>query len=280
MKNETRGSLLAAFSGLFYSFVGYLGFVIINYGYSLSQMLFWRFLLASLIIYLFMIAKKEKLTLSKNVIISSLFYCLSAWIYFASASYIGTGIAMVIFFIYPLIVALINIIIFKHKFNIIYLISFALLTVGLALLLEKNEFTKDLTGISLAILSAFIYALYIQWSQKKTSSKALNGSFLVCLGSSIISGIYSLLSEPLIIPYSLPELKEFFLIAMFCTVVPIFFLLESLKYISAAKASLLSVLEPVCVVIIGVLFLNETISLTQLIGVVSILSSTILALYA
>ncbi|MFX7739630.1 DMT family transporter, partial [Acinetobacter baumannii] len=55
-------------------------------------------------------------------------------------------------------------------------------------------------------------------------------------------------------------------------------LLEALKYISSTKASILSASEPISIVCFGVLLLGETLTLSQLIGIVTILGGSILSL--
>ena len=57
---------------------------------------------------------------------------------------------------------------------------------------------------------------------------------------------------------------------------PILFLLEAMKHISSDKASLLSVLEPVCVVIIGMLLLDETLTALQVVGIIAVLGGALL----
>ena len=67
-------------------------------------------------------------------------------------------------------------------------------------------------------------------------------------------------------------------IGVVATVIPILLMLHSLKYISSEKASLLSVLEPVFVVIFGVLLLGETLKPIHALGVVFVLAGALLTL--
>ena len=63
-----------------------------------------------------------------------------------------------------------------------------------------------------------------------------------------------------------------------CTALPILFFLESLKYISSEKASMLTVLEPIFVVIFGVILMHEPITFIQIIGIITILLGALLTL--
>jgi drug/metabolite transporter (DMT)-like permease len=53
-------------------------------------------------------------------------------------------------------------------------------------------------------------------------------------------------------------------------------MLEGLKYISSLRASIISVLEPLVTVVLGVILLNESISNLQILGSCLILGSTLL----
>ena len=58
---EQRGSLYAIVSGLLYGFIGYFGLSAMNGHLSASNMLFWRFLISSIIILIILIRLRPKL---------------------------------------------------------------------------------------------------------------------------------------------------------------------------------------------------------------------------
>jgi drug/metabolite transporter (DMT)-like permease len=64
-----------------------------------------------------------------------------------------------------------------------------------------------------------------------------------------------------------------FLFALIGTVLPIFLLLQGMKTLSANKASIISVLEPVAVLAVGALILEEEVSPLQCLGAAIILLS-------
>jgi drug/metabolite transporter (DMT)-like permease len=209
--------------------------------------------------------------------VASIFYACGSGIYFIASKYIGSGLAMVIFFVYPIIIILFNCLFYRHKIERIYYISVFLLLLGLGCLIRKDEVSFDLYGISFALLSALFYGVYIIYSQKKISLPPLESTFAISMGSSILCFIIALCEGSLIIPASTTLWFNIIGMALICTVIPILFLLEGLKLISAEKAALLSVLEPVFVLIIGAWLLNEQVSMIQYFGVLAILSSAIIA---
>lgn len=63
MNQEYRGSIYAILSGFLYSFIGYFGLSAINGHLSASTMLFWRFLISSIIILFIMLPKIKKVAI-------------------------------------------------------------------------------------------------------------------------------------------------------------------------------------------------------------------------
>jgi drug/metabolite transporter (DMT)-like permease len=68
--------------------------------------------------------------------------------------------------------------------------------------------------------------------------------------------------------------------AIICTALPILLLLKGLKYISSEKAAIVSVLEPVFVLLSGIILLGETVSVMQIFGTIIILSGAVITLFS
>src|SRR5690606_3176971 len=96
---QRRGALYAISSGLCYGFIGYFGITIISSGLSVVNMLFWRFMTATVLMAIILLPKykiilqiqKENL---KIIFYGMAFYGTSAIVYFIASQYIGTGLAM------------------------------------------------------------------------------------------------------------------------------------------------------------------------------------------
>src|SRR5690349_2102438 len=117
---ETRGSFYTILSGLLYGLIGYFGTTLINTNMSVSNMTFWRFLIATIFIFLFCfkyLNNKEIQfrSLFQAFVAGALFYSFSTMIYFASSRYIGTGLAMIIFFTFPIFVIFLSWIFYQSR---------------------------------------------------------------------------------------------------------------------------------------------------------------------
>lgn len=277
-----KGALYAMASGLLYGLVGYFGMSIIKADHSASNMTFWRFLMASLVMGILLLPKikvlrENYLEMIKMVIYGGIFYGAGSILYFISSQYIGTGLSMVIFFTYPAIVMFLNWLIHKKKITKIYYLSIIIIAGGLVLLSSNGEFRLDAIGISLSILYAILYSFYMIFS-KYTKLPALVSTFMVSIGCAIAGLIFALIDGSLTVPNTTIVWLNILAMAVVCTAAPILLLLEGLKHTSAEKASILSVLEPVFVVIFGMILLGETMSGLQAIGVATVLVGAIITL--
>jgi len=284
--NQKKGALYAIISGLCYGLVGYFGISIVYANFSIFNMLFWRFLISSLLIGLLVICTlfrsntiRENLGgILKILLYGAAFYSATSITYFISSTYIGTGLAMVIFFTYPAIIMLFNWLFYKKPIPKAYYAAIALITIGMLLLTDLSTLKYDIIGIGSGILSAFFYAGYIL-SSKKTKVSPLVSTFMVSLGCMILCLMLALMHHSLVIPKTIGIWGNIFAMAIICTAIPILLLLESLKYLSEEKASILSVLEPVFVVFFGIILLGETINVLQIAGIITILSGALITLF-
>lgn len=244
MVQENKGSLYAIISGLCYGLVGYFGISLVNANLSLFNMLFWRFLTSSLLVGLIIIATHKAFNddlgkVLKILVYGATFYTATSITYFLSSMYIGTGLAMVIFFTYPSMIMFFNWFYYRKPIPKTYYVAIALIIIGMILLTDISELKCDLIGISLGILSAVFYAGYILSNKKNNTVSPFVSTFMVSIGCMTLCFILSMMHRSFVIPSTLGVWGNIFGLSIICTAVPILLLLESLKYISAEKASIL-----------------------------------------
>ncbi|TAL58833.1 MAG: EamA/RhaT family transporter [Legionella sp.] len=281
---ENRGSFYAILSGFLYGFIGYFGISAINGNLSASNMLFWRFLIASIAILLYVLPQIRKCkdsyqSLWMAFLTGTLFYGVSTMIYFYSSLYIGSGLAMVIFFTYPVIIMLLNYFLYQQHIPKVYYLATLIILIGMTLLVNFDKMAFDLIGIFLAIASAFFYACYMISSKRNVISPNMS-TLMVCLGCMFTAFWVAILTHSFAVPTSTSVWLNLMGIAIVATVIPILLLLYSLEYISSEKASILSVLEPVFVVIFGVLLLGEELQRWSPLGIALVLTGAVMTLFS
>jgi len=274
---ERRGTWCAIISGLLYGLLGYFGVSLMNSGFSAFNAAFWRFFTSTLFLTLVILAKGNKKagTLRQWLLVfanGGIFYGAPGILFFLASQYIATGQAMVIFFIFPAFVMLLNRIFLKQPIKVHYLLSFLLILLGLIMLVDINEMRFNLIGMCLCSLSALSYAIYIFVSKNELKSMpALPSSLLVSLGCMCTTGAVALIDGSFVLPNEFDQWFNVLGLGIICSALPILLLFEALEHISSDKASLLSVLEPVFVVIFGVILLGEVLTIASLFGIILVL---------
>jgi len=282
---ELRGTILAGLSGTLFGLMGFLGTKLFYLHFSVTNMLFWRFLIATLWIAGGMLISRKKffqgnvngVSLIKIFILGAISYSGGSSFYFLACKQIGTGLAMVIFFSFPVFVTLFAWISGTWRMNRYALAALAAVMLGLIFLKGRGETTIALNGVILAIIAAFCFASYV-YGSKHTTRNMDSGllALLVCLGNTMIFLALSLYTRSFIFPDTFMAWLYICAIAIVATALPIQLLLDGLKYISPVKASILSVLEPVVTLLVGMAMLNETMSAMQALGVMIVLLGAIL----
>lgn len=274
MTNEQRGIFYAIASGLCYGLMGYFGISIVESGSSVYNMMFWRFFSSSIFMILISLKygsiKESSKQLLRAAFIGGLIYCPGSVAYFFSGKAIGTGLAMVIFFIYPAIVVILNRLMYKTRIYRTYYLAVGIILLGMILLADIGEKVINWPGIAFAVASATSYAIYIVLS-KNNSISPITSTLMVSLGCAGTALVWALIDKSFFMPTTLIVWADIFGLGIICTAIPILLLLESMKYISSEKASILSVTEPVFTIVFGMILLGETISISQVIGVTALL---------
>ena len=131
-------------------------------------------------------------------------------------------------------------------------------------------------GIALGILGAAIYAVYITIGGRITqNTDPLAATLVVMATAALGNGSFALASgDPL--PAGGMAWLAIAAIALFSTVIAIGTFLIGIKVIGPARASIISTLEPVVTICLGVVFLGESVSPQQLVGGAMVLAAVAL----
>ncbi len=279
--NSILPILSVALSGVTFGTIGYFGTKLFEAGFSGSQMLFWRFVLAAIFILPFIRLPRHANISVKALAICFLlgcaFYSLSTYCFFLAIPHIGSGIAMVIFYLFPLLVALMNWAIDKRRLSLTEILTLVLIIPGIILLSISDNIEFNTIGILLGFGSALFYGIYFYTSQKIGQGiPSLLASLMVCLGNAFFFSMICLYDHNFHIPQTPLIWFQCIGFAFIGTVLPLWLLFYGLKKVNITKAALVSVLEPVSTVLIGVLALAETLSGHQIFGMFIILSAALL----
>jgi drug/metabolite transporter (DMT)-like permease len=103
----------------------------------------------------------------------------------------------------------------------------------------------------------------------------LAATFVVLSSAGVINGVLAAAGGA-VLPQGMGTWLAIGAIALFSTVMAIAAFLAGIKHIGAAQASIISTMEPVVTLALGVTLLNESLSATQLLGGAMVLAAVIL----
>ena len=197
---------------------------------------------------------------------------LSSLFNFMGLAYISAGMERTIFFIYPTFVVLISAVIAAKPIGRREILALVLSWSGI-MLIAMHEFSMSyssntLLGASLVLLSAVTYACYIVGSGHvihKIGTQRFTGfSMLFACIASIGHFMTTHALSSLNLPLKVYELG--FGMAVISMIIPVFLLNAGIRRIGSNKAALIASTGPISTLLMAAIFLNELISLRQILG--------------
>jgi len=248
-------------------------------GLSANQLLFWRFLLATLALAPWVWRKRLPWPPAKNLLglalMGAVGYVGMSLCYFNALNYAAAGTVALLLYLYPPLVLLLSRLFLHEALTPRRLVTLLLSLAGLTATVGF-EFSGQPLGYLLGIGSAFIYASYIVAGSRISGGvHPLVSALVVCAAAALVNGGLSLY-QGFAVPQNLAGWAATLLLALVSTVAAIALFLAGLQKIGAARTSLVSTLEPVVTLALAALVLGEGLSLAQLLGGGLILSAVAL----
>ncbi len=272
MKDNIKGSILIILSTIGYSIMPLLSIKAkLNNNHILS-ILFTRFLIATIILWAIVLIKKLKFFISiKNtlfiVFISVFGFSLTSITLYISYEYLSSSLATLILFSHPIIITIIEYFLKKKMIETKKIFAIIFTSLGLILILFTGD-KINVKGLILTIISSFAYSLYCIGLSKKEIKELhpLTINAYVTLLSSVSIGIFMYIRNIHILPSNLDGYIASFNLAIFSTILATVFFIKGVSLIGPSTSALISTIEPLLVAILGVAFLNETMTLNIILG--------------
>jgi len=205
-------------------------------------------------------------------ILGILGYYASSLFDFMGLQYISAGLERLILFLYPTFVVMISAVVFKKAIELKQIIALVLCYIGIAIVLLHETMTQNpnlLVGSSLVLLSALSYSCYLIGAggmiQRIGSFRFTAYAMLVaCVAMLVQFAASHEFSE--LFTYSQKIYQLSMLMAILSTVLPIFMLSIAIKKIGSGNTSIIGSIGPVVTILMGTYYLNEPITIVQIIG--------------
>ena len=279
-RSQVLGYAFAVLQAVLYSTMGIFGKLLYATGMDSQQVVIMRFFCATVLLGAFMLVwRKERLiSRDKAVYAQAVFYFASSFLYFFAVERMNAGITTVFFYLYPAMVAAINLAVFHEKLTVSVAVALILSILGLVLIsgVVGGELALDPLGLVFALASALSFAIYTVLIQVTGRTE---GSFTVTFTLSWTS----LLASCIIFAPSVPALLAItpYQIALCCTmalantILPVVLYIQAVKYIGGTKTSLIGISETPFSLLFAFLVLGETIAFMEGAGILLIIGGIV-----
>lgn len=283
MNTQKRGRLFLILSMTSF---GTLAPFVRNIAVSSGELALYRAVLASCLIGSFLLLTKQRLslhTLKKELLLLLLSGVAMGfnWILlFEAYKYTTVAIATLSYYFAPVIVTLVCPLLFHEKLTKKQILCFVMSTLGLALVIgipNLGSGGRDFIGIAFGLSAAVLYATVILLNKFIKGVTGIHRTFLQFLAAMTVLTPYVLFTSGVTISNLNATGWICLLIVGFVhTGISYCLYFTALKDLSGQEAAILSYIDPLVAVVIGVLVLKEPFSWQQLIGGALILGFTLL----
>jgi drug/metabolite transporter (DMT)-like permease len=220
-------------------------------------------------------------------------YYLASFLDLSGLRYITANLERLILYTYPSIVLVISAIRYKRPLHSGELLCLAASYGGIALVFGTDMTLDDsstvnifadinvdstLWGAALVFASAIAFSFYLVSAERtmRTISSAMFTS-LAMLGATSAIMVHFILTRELsnLLGYPIGLYALAFAVAIFSTILPSFMMAEGIKRITASRASIIGSVGPISTMIMGTLFLNETITVFHIAGLAVVVMSSL-----
>jgi drug/metabolite transporter (DMT)-like permease len=246
-------------------------------GISPSMLLTLRFLIAAAMLAPLVWLKRLRLPRGRALAgfaLMGALYTAQAQCYFNALMYASSGLVGLLLYIYPVLVTMLAVAFGWDRLDRRTLVLLLLAIAGMAITLGGHLHGQPL-GIALGLLAAAIYAVYIVLGGRLTQgTDPLVATLVIMSAAAVGNGFFALVGGAAL-PADATAWLAIGAIA-FATAIAIASFLIGIKYIGAAQASIISTLEPVITICLGVALLGEAVSGGQLVGGGMVLAAVVL----
>ena len=281
------GFFLGLLSSATFGLIPLFTLPLLHAGVTAESALFYRFCIASITLWGLLAAHGECFR-ARGVDLCklaglSIMYMLAALLFFWAFSYLPSGVAATLQFLYPVMVMLIMIVFFHERFSWTIALSIVLAVSGVALLSggpSDGGQSISLLGVGMMLLSALCNSLYIVGIQtaRIPNMSGLVMTFYVMLFSAALSLVNALCTGRFQALASWRELGIAALLSVVTAVLSNLTLILAIQRIGSTMTSVLGVMEPLTAVTVGILVFGEPFSPALAGGVALIAASVLLVM--
>ncbi len=275
--NKTKGFICVIISAFIFGFTPILCKITYSGGSNPIMLVFLRNGMSLPIMYAILKYTKISIKLSwtelrKLFFLSIFSTILTALLLYTSYNFISVGMATTVHYVYPVLVAFVLAIFFKEKINKVQIFSLIISSAGIMLFFDSGS-SFNLIGLLIAFASGIAYGISLIYMDKSglKNYPPLLVTFYTCMSSSLVLFIVAIISGNFTLSLTPTAWIYSFIVSILASVIAISFMQIGVKNIGPTTTAILCMFEPITSVIMGIIFLNEPITLKSIIACALIL---------
>lgn len=251
-------------------------------GASTATVLLFRFLFATIFIWVYMFIKKINFRISKNqilgiFILGSICYTGSALLLFSAYKYISAGFSEVCMFTYPAWVLILKRLFSKERIDKYKLFAIALSIIGIIVSTYDQGQVASIKGTLLALSGGAFYALYVTFIDNRLfyNLHPVTMTAYIIPSVAIINVLLGLINGGIGFNFAPLSWVYMMLLGFFSTCIALLAFCSGAKLIGSTKASIISTVEPLLSFGLGYMVLGEKFTWNMTIGGILIISAVL-----
>ncbi|NEU56909.1 DMT family transporter [Halorussus sp. MSC15.2] len=276
------GTGLVLVSAAGFATLGVFGELAAAAGLSIPTVLTFRFLLATLVVWLLLGARGELRPLrgrplAVGVLLGGVGYAAMSGLFFWGLTFMTAGLVGIVLYTYPVFVVGAAAVGLDEPVTRRTVTALVAALAGVALVTGADPAGADPRGVAVVLAAALVYAGYITASRSALATvdpQVLTAHVLPAAAISYLA--FGTATGRLAVPATGYEWALVVAIAVVATAVPIFAFFAGLRRIGASEASIVSTAEPVLTLLLGAAVLGEPITPATVVGGALVLGGVLL----
>ncbi len=282
LRPAARGVLLCLASALAFSLLPFLADAAYDTGMGLPELLLIRFVVAAIALWAIVVVRRLALPNRRLAMIGlamgGVGYATQSALYFAALPYNGPSLTTLLLYTFPVIVFIVLLARRKERATPGRLLALVLALAGVAVVLSGSG-TAALhpLGIALGLGAALAYATYILVGAAVDESfdRILLSAF-VCTGALVTYLVINLITGGPTLDFEPAGWLWAGALGLVATAFALTTFFAGMRLIGAASASIISCVEPVSTVLIGVTLFGDRLGALQLFGALAVVTAVVL----
>ena len=261
----------AVAQAVLYSMMGIFGVLLYDTGLTAQETVILRYLATTALLGAVLLAWRKHRLVSRQpmVYVQAAFFFVSTLCYFLSVERLSAGIATVIFYLYPVLVAVLSLAVLHERLSAPTAVALGLAVGGMLLVsgVAESQVVLDGLGIAYGAISSVAFAVYTVLVQKAGRAEdPFTLTFTISWTNLAAACLVLAPGVPAMLRLTMPQMGLGALLALLCTIAPMLLYIVAIKRIGATKTALIGISQTPFSLLFAYLILGERLTLLQGVG--------------